>query len=307
MPIRFAVVAAHDADTWGQARSLLFAYHQETAVEVGAPRPERPEDVWPPVRQETVDLASVVATYLVAYHLREPVGGVVLVAHDGVSAMLKRCYVVPSWRGRGVARTLVEAGTETAVDRGVVRLVLDVLPSRRGAIAAWRRMGFVEAEPCGDPAMAYFEFRIPAGSQRDWLGLRTGEVALRETDRRWQAVFVHQAELLSRVLAGQAAGIEQVGSTAVEGVVAKPIVDVPFGCVHTLTRGRWCERSRPRAISSVGTRAVRVACCSSSRTSQGAVSSTCTAFGTATRSGSGTCGFAIGFAGIPTCARRTRA
>ncbi len=78
----------------------------------------------------------------------------------------------------------------------------------------------------GGSGDAYFEFRIPAGGHRDWLGLRSGEVALRETDRRSQAVFVHQAELLSRVLAGQAAGIEHVGSTAVEGLVAKPIVDV---------------------------------------------------------------------------------
>ncbi len=227
--LRLEVVPAGDEQTWQHAASLLFAYQGETAVEVGAPRPGRPEDVWPPVRQETIDPASVLPTYVIAYYSGEPVGGMAVVAHDGLSAMLKRCYVVQSWRRRGVARSLVEHVTAVAVDRGVSRLVLDVLPSRLGAIAAWRRMGFVDAKPWGDPAMAYFERRIPSSGDRTWLGVRRGEVALRESDPRWQAVFAHHAELLGKVLGVQTTGIEHVGSTAVEGLVAKPIVDVAVG------------------------------------------------------------------------------
>jgi hypothetical protein len=45
-----AIREAGDDDGWRDAASLLFAYQQETAVEVGAPRPARPEDVWLPVR-----------------------------------------------------------------------------------------------------------------------------------------------------------------------------------------------------------------------------------------------------------------
>src|SRR5205823_5219031 len=133
----------------------------------------------------------------------------------GLSAMVKRCYVVPSSRRCGVARSLVERAVAVAGDRGLSRLVLDVLPSRRGAITAWRRLGFVEVDPWGDPAMTYFELPILTAPRSSWLGLRKGEVALHESDRRWKAVFVHQAEILAKVLGGQAAGIEHIGSTAV--------------------------------------------------------------------------------------------
>ena len=86
-------------------------------------------------------------------------------AHDARSVMLKRCFVHPAWRQRGVARALVQAAEAQAARRGGDRLVLDVLPSRRGGIAAWRRMGFVEAEPWGDASMVYLERPIvPVGS-----------------------------------------------------------------------------------------------------------------------------------------------
>lgn len=79
--------------------------------------------------------------------------------------MLKRCYVVPDWRRRGVARALVDHAAVVAAGTGADRLVLDVLPSRAGAIAAWQRMGFVATEPWGDPKMVYFERRLPLSSE----------------------------------------------------------------------------------------------------------------------------------------------
>lgn len=217
---------AAEGKSWADAAMLLFAYHRETAVEVGAIAPDRPEKVWPPVRRETMDPASVYATYLIAYDDGRPVGGVALVAHDGLSVMLKRCFVPVSHRRRGVATALVGAARQLAADRGATRLVLDVLPSRTGAIAAWRRMGFVEAAPWGDPAMAYFELRTGDGRPPAWLGVPYGVVALRPSDRRWAEVFAHQAELLRRALADDVVAIEHVGSTAVLGLVAKPIIDV---------------------------------------------------------------------------------
>lgn len=165
---RVCVRPACDDESWRQAASLLFAYQQETAVEVGAPCPARPEEVWLPVRRETLDPASVLDIYLVAYVSAQPVGGVALVAHDAASTMLKRCYVLPSWRRQGIARELVDHAARVASARGAGRLVLDVLPSRSPAIRAWKSMGFVEADPWGKPEMVYFELRIPrsrAGGQ----------------------------------------------------------------------------------------------------------------------------------------------
>lgn len=44
-------------------------------------------------------------------------------------------------RRRGVARGLVAAAAAEAAQRGLARLVLDILASREGAITAWRRLG----------------------------------------------------------------------------------------------------------------------------------------------------------------------
>lgn len=205
---------------------LLFAYQQETAVEVGAPRPARPEDVWLPARGETTDPASVHSTFLVAYDAGWAVGGVALVAGDAHTVLLRRCYVAQRQRRRGVATALVTEALRLAADRGVSRLALEVLSSRTGAIAAWRRMGFVDAEPWGDPAMAYFERAVGDGEPRPWLGLPRGQVVLCDHDNRWTDVFDHHADVLRRALGEKASAVEHIGSTAVPGLVAKPIVDI---------------------------------------------------------------------------------
>lgn len=64
---------AADATSWADVAGLLFAYQRETAVEVGATEPERPEEVWLPVRREVMDPASVYRSYLVAYDQGRPV------------------------------------------------------------------------------------------------------------------------------------------------------------------------------------------------------------------------------------------
>jgi GNAT superfamily N-acetyltransferase len=244
----------------------LFAYQRETAVEVGATEPERPEEVWLPVRREVMDPAAVYRNYLIAYEHGRPVGGVALVAHDGLSIMLKRCFVHRSERRRGVATALVNTSRRLGDERGTTRLVLDVLASRTGAIAAWRRMGFVAAPPWGDPAMTYFELRTGDGRPPPWLGVPYGEVALRQSDPRWTEVFAHQAELLRRTLADDVVAIEHVGSTAVPGLVAKPIIDVAVLLRPGADIDAPSGRSWASGISSRATRQQRAGCCSSSST-----------------------------------------
>lgn len=232
---------ATEPAAWSDAARLLFAYQQETAVEVGAARPTRPEEVWLPVRRETTDPASVHSTFLIAYAGRRPVGGVALVAGDVHSLLLRRCYVLPSERRRGVATALVAEALRLADDRGASRLALDVLASRRGAIAAWRRMGFADAEPWGDPAMAYFERSVGGVTSRHWLGAPYGQVVLCESDRRWADVFSHHAEVIRRSIGEPAAAVEHIGSTAVAGLVAKPIVDIALRLAPEAPAGMMVE------------------------------------------------------------------
>ena len=48
------------------------------------------------------------------------------------------------WRGRGVGTALLDAGTSWARGRGLHKLSLELFPHNVGAIASYRKAGFVE-------------------------------------------------------------------------------------------------------------------------------------------------------------------
>ena len=52
--------------------------------------------------------------------------------------------VLREWRGRGVGSALLAAGIEWARERGLHKLSLSVFPHNTGAIALYRKHGFVE-------------------------------------------------------------------------------------------------------------------------------------------------------------------
>ncbi|WP_346688221.1 GrpB family protein [uncultured Cloacibacillus sp.] len=58
------------------------------------------------------------------------------------------------------------------------------------------------------------------------LGLKRGCVALAPHEEAWEAEAARTAELLQKLLGASAAGAEHVGSTAVRGIEAKPIIDI---------------------------------------------------------------------------------
>lgn len=61
------------------------------------------------------------------------------------------------------------------------------------------------------------------------LGLRVGGVVVREYDSRWPAEFNRERFALADVLGGVVERIEHVGSTAVAGLAAKPLIDIALG------------------------------------------------------------------------------
>ena len=67
--------------------------------------------------------------------------------------------------------------------------------------------------------------------RRGTLGLRRGQVALREHDSRWAAAYDKESDRIRRLLgeAGVSATTEHVGSTAIAEMPAKPIIDIAVG------------------------------------------------------------------------------
>lgn len=61
------------------------------------------------------------------------------------------------------------------------------------------------------------------------LGLNDGRVSLAPHDGAWRSAFAAEAVRLRDLLGAQVLGIEHVGSTAIPGISAKPILDILVG------------------------------------------------------------------------------
>lgn len=94
----------------------------------------------------------------------EPCGCVALVRLDARTAVVKKMYVRPAFRHRGIARALMEALETHARAGGYERLALDT--DREALAAAYRlylTLGFSDCEPYGE-----VDYDTPAFMER-WL------------------------------------------------------------------------------------------------------------------------------------------
>src|SRR5690606_10510485 len=101
-----------------------------------------------------------------------PVGCVALrpIEPDGCCEM-KRLYVAPEGRGRGLGERLVAAILRTAERIGYREMRLDTLPSMTGAIALYRRFGFEPIAPYYDtPVTGTIFMRRTLARDRDQAG-----------------------------------------------------------------------------------------------------------------------------------------
>lgn len=63
-------------------------------------------------------------------------------------------------------------------------------------------------------------------------------------DRRWRELFEAERAAISRALGTAALGIEHIGSTAVPGLAAKPIVDIMIGLARVPPASETIDRLR---------------------------------------------------------------
>ena len=76
---------------------------------------------------------------------------------------VKRLYVRPAFRGRGIAKKLAEELIAAARAIGYARLRLDTLAFMREAAALYRSLGFVDIAPYYDnplPGVVYMELKL---------------------------------------------------------------------------------------------------------------------------------------------------
>jgi GNAT superfamily N-acetyltransferase len=134
------VIVAADAYS-AEVETLLATYFAELARTFGYDPslavPTSPGDFTPPN-----------GTFLVARdHAGSPVGCGAVRLLDPSTAEIKRMWLHPSIRGKGLGRLMLAALEATAVELGATRGVLDTNGTLTTAVAMYRRSGWVDVPP----------------------------------------------------------------------------------------------------------------------------------------------------------------
>ena len=63
------------------------------------------------------------------------------------------------------------------------------------------------------------------------LGLKRGTVQLEPHDKQWDEAAIQTIKNLKSILGDDAVDIQHIGSTAILGIKAKPIIDIAIGVI----------------------------------------------------------------------------
>ncbi|HMD58858.1 MAG TPA: GNAT family N-acetyltransferase [Steroidobacteraceae bacterium] len=133
--------AVHLAADWSQARQLVQAYARSLAIDLS----------FQDFKQELEHLETVYGppggALLLAAEAGHWLGCVGIRRRSEHDSEMKRLYVAPQARGRGIGQQLAVAAMDAAVRLGYRRMLLDTLPSMSAAQALYLRLGFSPIPP----------------------------------------------------------------------------------------------------------------------------------------------------------------
>ena len=145
------VVSAFAAGRGDDAVALVFEYMAATQAETGQEVPAGIGELPAVLQRECRNLPAVYrppGAFLIADHGGQPAGCAGLASCSPErTAEIKRLYVKPAYRGKGIARILMSHAHHHAAQHGMTRLILDVLPARTAVIGFYRSLGYTETGP----------------------------------------------------------------------------------------------------------------------------------------------------------------
>ena len=118
-------------------RELILEYAAATGVDLSFQK----------IDDELATLPTFYETMLLAREPEGIAGCVALRRIDDATCEMKRLYIRPQFRGRGIGRKLVQAIIDAARTRGYARMRLDTLPTMTDAMKLYESFGFVDIPP----------------------------------------------------------------------------------------------------------------------------------------------------------------
>lgn len=138
------IVRAETPEQIGSVRSLFAEYVAGLPVDVSYEK----------VPRESADLPGAYGPprgeLLLVLVDGEPAGCIALRPLDGDICEMKRVYLRPAWRGRGIGRLMAESIIAAARRIGYRRMRLDTIPALKPALSLYRSLGFRVIAPYRD-------------------------------------------------------------------------------------------------------------------------------------------------------------
>jgi GNAT superfamily N-acetyltransferase len=165
---------------WDHPDAVRLRAEQQHEIDLRYARPGRPAAAGPDPRDQ-VDPSNVFATLLLRVD-GEPAGHAAMrdlsgrdtyqgALHPDGTAEVKRVYVAPGFRGRGLSRTLMDAVEDVARGAGVRHLILESGLMQPESLGLYLRMGYDPVEPFGvfsdEPGSRCFGKYLVDGSRSD--------------------------------------------------------------------------------------------------------------------------------------------
>lgn len=111
------------------------------------------DTLYPPEARYALDLTALCQPHVLFAVARDQDGvaqGCAAVVLAPAYGEIKRMFVVPSARGTGLARQILDSLEREAMARGCTALMLETGPAQPDAVAFYGRQGFVRCGPFGD-------------------------------------------------------------------------------------------------------------------------------------------------------------
>jgi putative acetyltransferase len=125
------------------------------------------QSLYPAESNHLVDIEQLAQPHVHFFVAREDgkaFGCGAFVLGEARQAEMKRVFVDPAARGKGVARVLIESLEREAARLGVTRMQLETGIKQPEAIALYRKLGYAERGPFGsykpDPLSLFMEKRL---------------------------------------------------------------------------------------------------------------------------------------------------
>ncbi|MCM3141055.1 GNAT family N-acetyltransferase [Brevibacillus sp. MER 51] len=135
------LIHATEGNQYEQARELFMEYVDSLGVDLSF------QNIATELQNIPGEYAPPDGCILLALDDEQPAGCVALRKIDEQVCEMKRLYVKPEWKGRGVGKKLALAIMDDAKLRGYSFIRLDTLPTMEQAIQLYRSLGFYPIEP----------------------------------------------------------------------------------------------------------------------------------------------------------------